>query len=263
MFTRNLETELMEIQSHELSDEDILIGQASDILKASTEDDLRVVSEAGFSFPTELKKKADHAKTYEHLDKSRIFHIDAIKKLCLAYRLRFLPTSQFKGAIPYEAVQQIRVLKSVQKTTALDQERISAEIVFDSLFRFRRLEDYSTGSFYIAAPKSSFQLLERPKDPLLFYALGNDQFYLVSKWGNDLSIFRKIFFWLLGGWWRISSVCIPLLASTWFLFHGTTVEPLFGTSLALILVLIAITVSDSDGMMLGSPSEKWNERFED
>ena len=44
------------------------------------------------------------------------------------------------------------------------------------------------------APSSLFQL-ENYDDPLMFASLGNDYFYLIHKWGNDLSFFRKIMMW--------------------------------------------------------------------
>jgi hypothetical protein len=37
--------------------------------------------------------------------------------------------------------------------------------------------------------------LENADDPLLFAPLGNDYFYLVHKWGNDLHPFRKLLMW--------------------------------------------------------------------
>lgn len=51
---------------------------------------------------------------------------------------------------------------------------------------------YTTGigEFHIAAPAESFQLQKRPIDPLLFCHLGDNQYYLVHKWGSDLSIWR-------------------------------------------------------------------------
>tara|TARA_B100000963_G_C22422271_1_gene578198 strand:- start:355 stop:717 length:363 start_codon:yes stop_codon:yes gene_type:complete len=44
------------------------------------------------------------------------------------------------------------------------------------------------------APSKLFKL-KNADDPLLFASLGNDYFYLIDKWGNDLSYFRKISMW--------------------------------------------------------------------
>ena len=45
--------------------------------------------------------------------------------------------------------------------------------------------------FKIIAPSKLFKL-ENSDDPLLFVPIGNDYFYLVHKWGNDLNPFRKL-----------------------------------------------------------------------
>lgn len=51
--------------------------------------------------------------------------------------------------------------------------------------------DHAIGSFCIAAPAESFDLQPRPIDPLLFCNLGDDQYYLVHKWGSDISWSRR------------------------------------------------------------------------
>jgi hypothetical protein len=37
--------------------------------------------------------------------------------------------------------------------------------------------------------------LENADDPLLFAPMGNDYYYLIHKWGNDLHPFRKVLMW--------------------------------------------------------------------
>jgi hypothetical protein len=48
--------------------------------------------------------------------------------------------------------------------------------------------------FKIMAPSKLFRL-EDKDDPLLFAPIGNDYFYLIHKWGNDLHPLRKLFAW--------------------------------------------------------------------
>ncbi|MEQ9261808.1 MAG: hypothetical protein RLP14_01470 [Owenweeksia sp.] len=100
------------------------------------------------------------------LDVNRIFSGGQIKKLCTDYRLRFLPARHFKGEIPYEAISHIKKL----------QRHGSGELT----------------DFKILAPAPMFNLVDQDKDPLLFLALGNNRYYLVHKWGSDLSVFRKL-----------------------------------------------------------------------
>ena len=44
------------------------------------------------------------------------------------------------------------------------------------------------------APSKLFEL-ENYDDPLMFVSLGNNYYYLIHKWGNDMSYFRKLLMW--------------------------------------------------------------------
>ena len=98
-----------------------------------------------------------------HTDK--IFHIKDIKTLCINYRLRFLDAHFFKGDFPEEAISKIRELEKIHRSKL-------------------------TG-FKIVAP-SKLLKLENLDDPLLFASMGNDYFYLIHKWGNDLKWYRRL-----------------------------------------------------------------------
>ncbi|WP_298116922.1 hypothetical protein [Flavobacterium sp.] len=102
---------------------------------------------------------------FELLETDKIFHINQIEKVCTDYRLRFLNSSLFKNEIPEEAISEIRTLEKTHKTT---------------------LE-----GFKIMAPSKAFNL-KNYDDPLLFAPIGNDYYYLIHKWGNDLAWYRKI-----------------------------------------------------------------------
>ena len=99
------------------------------------------------------------------LDTDRIYHVEHIKAICIDYRLRFLDSELFKGSIPYEAIM---------KSKALNKEH-----------------GIELSGFKIMAPSKLFKL-ENADDPLLFAPIGNDYYYLIHKWGNDLSPFRKL-----------------------------------------------------------------------
>lgn len=102
------------------------------------------------------------------LDSSRIYHLRDIEKICIEYRLRFLHSSFFKAEIPAEAISEIKKLERQHQT---------------------RLKN-----FKIIAP-SKLLKLENADDPLLFAPMGNDYFYLIHSWGNDLHPLRKILMW--------------------------------------------------------------------
>lgn len=100
------------------------------------------------------------------LEADRIFHIDTIRDLCIAYRLRFLPSEQFKGEIPVEALAQLRRL-----------ERRSGETI---------------GGHHVVAPSSLFKLDDPHADPMLFVPVTAEHWYLVHRWGNDMAWYRKL-----------------------------------------------------------------------
>lgn len=102
------------------------------------------------------------------LEAERIFHLEDIKKLCITYRLRFLDAKYFKGDFPEEAISKIRQMEKAHQT--------------------------GLSGFKIVAP-SKLLKLENADDPLLFVPLGNDYFYLIHKWGTDLSPIRKWLMW--------------------------------------------------------------------
>ena len=102
------------------------------------------------------------------LASEKIFHRDEIKKLCVDYRLRFLRAVYFKSKFPEEAISKIR---TIEKT-----HRISLE------------------GLKVIAPAKLLKL-ENADDPLLFAPMGNDYYYLIHKWGNDLHPFRKMLMW--------------------------------------------------------------------
>ena len=102
------------------------------------------------------------------LASENMFHRNDIKKLCVDYRLRFLDAPFFKGDFPEEAISKIRQLE--------------------------KNHNCSLQGLKIMAPAKLLKL-ENADDPLLFASMGNDYYYLIHKWGNDLHPFRKLLMW--------------------------------------------------------------------
>ena len=126
---------------------------------------------------------------FESLDTSRIYHLDHIKKLCIDYRLRFLDTKYFKSKFPDEAISEIKRLEDKHQT--------------------------ELKGFKIIAPSKLFKL-ENADDPVLFAPMGNDYFYLIHKWGNDLHPLRKFFMWFFKGFENL--VLLTFLISLFLTF---------------------------------------------
>ena len=105
---------------------------------------------------------------FDRLETNRIFHLDTIKKICIEYRLRFLDMAFFKGDIPVEATEKVQALEQEHNT------------------ELRHLK--------IVAPSKLFKL-KNSDDPLLFVPMGNQYYYLIHKWGNDLHPLRRLMMW--------------------------------------------------------------------
>lgn len=145
-----------------------ILEEVQEILKADSVSRERIASNINGA-----KNTIVNDFEFDLLDTGNIYHIDQIKKICIDYRLRFLNSKYFKGEIPAEAISKIKQLEK--------EHNIEVQ------------------GFKIIAPSKLFKL-EDKDDPLLFAPIGNDYFYLVHKWGNDLHPLRK---WLM---WSFKSV---------------------------------------------------------
>jgi len=113
------------------------------------------------------QERDDKLKQTKEFNKERVFHISQIEAICNKYYLRFLPAHKYNSTIDSDLPNRISTFEVCYRTTC------------------------TTRNTYIAAPSESFELKEKDKDPLFFYKINEDYFYLIHKWGNDLSIFRK------------------------------------------------------------------------
>ena len=160
MITRtNVEDRLRKHRSKDISKSDLL-AEVKNILDLDDHKDesvfIKLQSQGGV---------CQNSFNIDLLDTDRIYNVEHIKAICIDYRLRFLDSELFKGSIPYEAIMKIK---------ALNKEH-----------------GIELSGFKIMAPSKLFKL-ENADDPLLFAPIGNDYYYLIHKWGNDLSPFRKL-----------------------------------------------------------------------
>ena len=142
---------------------------------------LEKVSQQDTFDPKALLKSAESSESINNFDidlleSHKIFHLDQIREVCIDYRLRFLDLKYFKGNVPKEAIAKISALEK-NHDTALDNFKVMAPSV---LFRLKKADD-----------------------PLLFVPLGNKYFYLIHKWGDDLSFFRKAWAWSFKNIWNL------------------------------------------------------------
>ncbi|TXD68107.1 hypothetical protein [Aequorivita lipolytica] len=163
MFSRtNIEKQLLKYRSKRV-EEQVIMNEVQRIFSENEKQRGEILST--------LNEKADEIENrfdFDLLEGSHIFHINDIENLCVNYRLRFLDSHYFKGDIPEEAISEIRMLENKHNITLKN--------------------------FKIVAPAKLLKL-ENADDPLLFAPMGNDYFYLIHKWGNDLHPFRKLLMW--------------------------------------------------------------------
>ncbi|TRO65372.1 hypothetical protein [Christiangramia sabulilitoris] len=158
----NIEHQLLKVRNRKTSEKNILNAVHQILAESDRKDDL-ILEEIQHG-----REKNNNDLDADILEGNRIFHIDDIYEICVNYRLRFLDSKLFKSKIPYEALMEIKHLEKAHHTTLR--------------------------GFKIVAPSKLFKL-DNADDPLLFAPIGNDYYYLIHKWGNDLHPFRRILMW--------------------------------------------------------------------
>lgn len=170
----NLENELLRIRENNRQEElDSVLEAFKDLFRAEWETERRISQTLHNGSPNQ------HLPGTEELNSDRIFDLSDIKKLCFKYRLRFLPTKYFNAPFPAEAINAVKKL----------EKELNAEI----------------SNFMIVAPSKLFNLEDANSDPLLFIPLRNNKFYLVHKWGNDLSWHRRLLAWPLKSFAKLAA----------------------------------------------------------
>lgn len=159
----NIESQLQKTRAKQSNSDDIL-KQVYNILQEQDRKEDAIM----LRMKNPQKPTPRNAFNIDLLETDRIYHVDHIRDICITYRLRFLDSKYFKNKIPKEGLQEITEIE--------------------------KAHDITLNGFKIVAPSKMFKL-ENADDPLLFAPIGNGYFYLIHKWGNDLSPWRKIFAW--------------------------------------------------------------------
>lgn len=185
----------------------------------------------------ETKKKLGKFK------QNRIFHANDIKNLCCIYGLRFLQVGSFNGQLDEELPLKIEEFEKTYST------RISPR------------------DCYIAAPKNSFKLGERPKDPLFFCRIHGDYYYLIHKWGKDISVLRWFAnFPLRSNSYFITAMSIlAFVASFSFIWISTNegLKTILFVSMFATFVTIIASVLIIAGFEFKSNEDKWDSHYID
>lgn len=172
---------------------------------------------AGFG---EKEQRIKGEESIQKYNRERVFHRSQIEALCKKYHLRFLRSDYYSGAIDSELAGKISTY----------------EVAYD--------ETCTHENTFIAAPKSAFTLEAKPKDPLFFKGIGriryqhHEYYYLIHKWGSDLSIFRRCLHWLS------SPFLVPIIYLAFCIwFFVSTIEWEQSIMFNIIGVFVAIVVA--------------------
>jgi len=130
-------------------------------------------------------------KALEKINAHEFLREDDIKKVCLRYGFRFLPSGYYKKEIPIHALHDLRAFK----------ERNNISEIQLSHF------------LYVIAPKSHFELGPRPpKDPVLIYHNTQTATYqVVSTWGDDFTFLRRIYGFFFSNFIKLITVSIIVI----------------------------------------------------
>ncbi|MGB0376461.1 MAG: hypothetical protein ACPGC5_04625 [Flavobacteriaceae bacterium] len=178
---------------------------------------------------------------FNSLETSRIYSLKQIRSVCIDYRLRFLDLKYFKATLPQEAFDAVSALEKQHQT---------------------QLE-----GFKIMAPSSLFRL-NKTDDPLLFIPLGNDHYYLVHQWGNDLHPLRRLLMWPFKNLWNLLFVLLGvsglLTAFTPTRFFTTTSDSTVFWMLFFFMFKSIVAVVMFYGVALGKNFNPviWNSHYD-
>jgi hypothetical protein len=187
MITIDLEKELLSQNKKLLAPQELLLVREYDQQTELAENDAlkRVGMHRAIEQGRALKSRAEALRQETlRFNQEKVFHISQIEKTCNKYHLRFLPSRIYEGAVDSKLPDKITTFE-VAYGVQLSGGRLSYSGFLD-----RYVGADNTNAF-IMAPASSFKLQEKPKDPLFFYKINDEYYYLIHKWGNDLNISRR------------------------------------------------------------------------
>lgn len=256
ILTINLQEKMLAANRKVLSaDQSVLDNQAAlnlqiEKLQVNAESQYKtdLAKELGFDYKVaEASAIVKRDNSLSHLPQDRIFTKDAIRDICVTYGLRFLLTKYYKGML---------------------DEGIGAAVE-----DFKKINKGALGECYIVAPTASFNLSPRSKDPLLFVKLAEDRYYLLHKWGGDLSVFARVKNWAWGVYITIAFFAILNLTLPAFLYRNHVSNNLFGASfvigvfLSLLFTMIYTLLLDNaivppiNGLFGRVHKDNWQSKF--
>ena len=268
MFTINLEKELQDLSIERKKEDELFLSdspEAQEYFLHNNEDNSDMLAHFGTAI---IVKNIDArirsiVKLKEKIGDSlnRVYSSQDIKDLCIKYRLRFLPSRYFNGNIGSEVLSKMKAFEDSE----LFRLKIKEGKEYGPSSKDNLVSSWSIdhGKYYIVAPEESFKLSDRPKDPLLFCYAGNGMWYLVCKWGNDLSITRRVRGWLSENYIFLHLIMLIGLS----IFAGIKAENIKndigqGIGVGILIMILSGCISGLlSGLFPVSSQKIWNSEF--
>lgn len=239
MFTINLEQELLKQNKKLNTPKELLLIKEYETYGININNNTleRLGLNSNLNKAKEIVEKNNNKKQQiSNYNQERVFHISQVESICRKYSLRFLPIEYYKGTVPIELAYKIEQ------------------------FEIAHQKSIDKSDCYIMAPAKNFKLEERPKDPLFFYKINEEYFYLIHKWGNDLSIFRRLI--SISSITIVKLICSIILLFTFFscyYFPERVVDTILSGILACILtIVVSFMIAD---VTYTIDKDNWNSKY--
>lgn len=159
-----------------------------------------------------------------------------VRRVCMHYALRCLPSKQYKKGIPLKVLNTLRVFQ--------EKHRLSEYQMREGLF--------------VIAPVSHFELGPKPqKDPVLLYRW-EDGFEVIDTWGADFSFARRLFGWFMCH--PVLYLFMLLLPVSWWLTAHIGRWWILSFPVSGLIVLVTAGLLTDDDISESSHRHRWNKR---
>lgn len=218
-------------KENSLRKQEQIVEQTKQLLSHEAAEDLKILRLSGLAHNIVMAEDEQTrliTMKENEIKYGQVYTIDHIKRICINYRLRFLPSKLYKGYVSPEIIPAIKELLS---THLQSEYQLQNEL-------------------FIMARASEFDLKEVPltfvKDPLLFWRIDDTHYKLVKKWGNDFTFLRKI----LAYPFRKSIWLKIMLVISWVCMSGAILryalpleaDPTFHAVVGMVLFIVSIIV---------------------
>lgn len=166
------------------------------LLQQNESEDLSFLQSA---FPNSVNSKIvisnsdnEQVKKLSSMHNGDVYTTDQLKSICMKYRLRFLPSTLYKGNIPVDVIHDIRnKMKGDEKLKYLSSG--SATIYQRNLFMMAPASMFNIESV-VSKKKAELAEIKRLRDldPAVFIKVDDDKYLFVREFGNSFSPLRRI-----------------------------------------------------------------------